>query len=72
MTQRTFTVILKKYGLESDFNRLWKAGVCNPEIVGDMCEGDIVDFRLNGTWAEYCNMYKQETGKEHEYAKKAA
>ena len=70
--KNNFTVILEKYGLEPDFNRLWKSGVYNLKILGVMQEDDLRDFRLNGTWAQYCNMYKQETGKEHKYAKKAA
>ena len=70
--KNNFTVILEKYGLESDFNKLWKSGIYNPRIVGVMQEEDLADFSLNGTWADYCFMYKQETGKEHKYAKKAA
>ena len=67
-TERTWYLLLKQYGLEPDSNRLWKAGVRNQEIVGDLREDDLVDFRLKGTWAQYCNMYKQETGKDHQHA----
>ena len=67
-TERTWYLLLQKYGLESDSTRLWKAGVRNQEIVGEMQKEDLVDFRLQGTWAQYCFMYKQETGKDHEHA----
>ena len=67
-TERTWHLLLQQYGLESDSTRLWKAGVYNPEIVGKLREEDLSDFRLQGTWAQYCFMYKQETGKDHEHA----
>ena len=70
-TERTFTLLLRKYGLEHDIDRLWKAGVRNPQIIGDMEEEDLIDYRLKGTWAQYCKMYKQETGEDHKHTRKA-
>jgi hypothetical protein len=71
-TERTFTLLLKKYGLQLDSDRLWRAGVRNPQHIDCMQEEDLVDYRLTGTWAQYLNMYKQETGKDHEDPYKAA
>ena len=67
-TKRTYPPLLRKYGLEQDFPNLWKVGVHSAQIIGEMQEEDVVDYRLTGTWAQYCNMYKQETGKDHRYA----
>ena len=67
-TERTWYLLLKQYGLEPDSTRLWKAGCRDIEIVGEMEKADLSDFRLQGTWAQYCFMYKQETGKDHERA----
>ena len=67
MTKRTFTLILKKYGLECDVEKLYKYGFYNATDVYYMDHEDIERLRLNGTWAQYCFMYKTETGKEHKY-----
>lgn len=67
-TERTFTLLLRKYGLEQDFRHLWMAGIRSAKSVGCLEQEDLAYFRLTGTWAQYCHMYKQETGKDHPHA----
>ena len=82
MTKRTFTILLSKYNLEHDAETLYEAGIGDVNDVVWMRPWDIEDYLLRGpfpaymrtryrikaTWAHYCFMYKQETGKDHEYA----
>ncbi len=67
-TERTFTLLLRKYGLEQDFRHLWMASIRSAQAIGQMEQVDLIAWRLKGTWAQYCDMYKQETGKDHKYA----
>jgi hypothetical protein len=82
MTKRTFTMLLSKYGLKHDVEALYERGVCDVNDVVWMRPWDVdwltlrgpfpdykhTRYRCNATWAQYCFMYKQETGKDHEYA----
>ncbi len=65
---KDFKKMLSKYGLQRDSNRLWKVRVYNVENIGKLYKEDIFDYSLKGTWAQYCDMYKQETGKDLERA----
>ena len=57
-TERTFTLLLRKYGLEQDFRHLWMTGIHSPQIIDDLEETDLAYFRLKGTWTQYCELYK--------------
>ena len=82
MTKRTFTKVLIKYKLEYDVEPLYKWGVREIEDVYWKMYKDLITllklkgtfrdykrtrYRLKATWADYCNMYKQETGKDIKY-----
>ena len=82
MTKRTFTILLSKYNLEHDAETLYNLGIGDANDVGWMrpwdpewlmLRGPFPDYkrtryRIKATWARYCFMYKQETGKDHEDA----
>ena len=82
MTKRTLTRLLLKYKLERDVVNLRKWGIDKVDDVGHLDKTYVTDlklkgpfrdykrtrYRLNTTWAAYCLMYKQETGKDHEDA----
>ena len=79
MTKRTLKELLLKYNLERDFEGIRKFGLDTAEDVHWMNKKTIKTFKLQGkfpdykdtryrleaTWAQYCFMYKQETGKDH-------
>lgn len=82
MTKRTFTMLMRKYKLQHDVETLYERDVrdandvvwmrpWDPEWL--MLKGPFPDYkrtryRMKAIWAQYCFMYKQETGKDHEYA----
>ena len=81
MTKRTLKRILLKYKLEHDVENLYKClrtvddvgyldktWVTNLKLKGPFRDYKRTRYRIRATWAEYCFMYKQETGKDHEDA----
>ena len=82
MTKRTLKRLLLKYKLERDLEALCKWGLRKVDDLWCMDKTWVTDLKLKGTfpdykrtryrveatWAEYCFMYKQETGKDHEDA----
>jgi hypothetical protein len=84
MTKRTLKRILLKYKLERDIEPLYKCcgGLCTVDIFwcadksfvttlklkGPFPDYKRTRYRIKATWAQYCFMYKQETGKDHEDA----
>ena len=82
MTKRTLKRLLLKYKLERDVENLFKWGVdkvddwwcidktlvTDLKLKGTFREYKRTRYRIRATWAEYCFMYKQETGKDHEDA----
>jgi hypothetical protein len=79
MTKRTLKELLLKYKLERDLEPLRKFGLDTADDVIWMNKKTIKTFKLMGTFpdykntrysleatfAQYCFMYKQETGKDH-------
>ena len=65
---KAFKKLLSEYGLERDSNRLWLVGVYSVKNIDKLDEEDLFDYGLKGTWAQYCFMYKQETGEDHKNA----
>jgi hypothetical protein len=82
MTKRTLKRLLLKYKLERDIEPLYKCGLRTADIFRCVDKSFVTDLKLKGlfpdykrtrhrikaTWAQYCFMYKQETGKDHEDA----
>ncbi len=82
MTKRTLKKMLLKYKLERDTESLYKGGwdtadhfewldkYCIPvlKLKGPFPDYKRTRYRIKATWAQYCLMYKQETGKDHEDA----
>ena len=82
MTKRTVTRLLLKYKLEHDVEPLYKFGLRTADDVywmdlrtvkrlklkGTFPDYKCTRYRLKATWVQYCFMYKQETGKDHELA----
>jgi hypothetical protein len=81
-TKRTLKRLLLKYKLERDVEPLYKVGwrkadhfwvLDKYEVTALKLKGPFPDYkrtryRIKTTWAHYCFMYKQETGKDHEDA----
>jgi hypothetical protein len=82
MTKRTLKRLLLKYKLERDVEALYKGGwrkadhfwCLDKDLVTQMkLKGPFPNYkrtrhRIKATMAQYCLMYKQETGKDHEDA----
>ena len=82
MTKRTVKRYLLKYNLERDAETWYKFGFRTADDVWCLDKSWVTTLKLKGTfpdykrtrhrikatWAQYCFMYKQETGKDHEYA----
>ena len=82
MTKRTLKKMLLKYKLERDVDNLYKGGwrkadhfwcadkgeVTRLKLKGLFPEYKRTRYRIKATWSQYCLMYKQETGKDHEDA----
>ena len=83
MTKRTLTRLLLKYQLERDVEPLYhefglrevhdvywmhKKTIKLFKLKGMFPDYKNTRYRLKATWAQYCLMYKQETGKDHEDA----
>ena len=82
MTTRTLKRLLIKYKLERDVENLFKGGlrtvddmwfmdktwVTSHKLKGPFRDYKRTRYRIRATWAAYCLMYKQETGKDHEDA----
>ena len=81
MTKRTVKRILLKYKLEHDVERFYKSiqtvenvrwmdktWVTDLKLKGPFPDYKLTRYRIKATWAQYCFMYKQETGKDHEDA----
>ena len=79
--KRTLKRILLKYKLERDVETLFKClrkvddmwcmdktWVTRHKLKGTVPDYKRTRYRVEATWAEYCFMYKQETGKDHEAA----
>jgi hypothetical protein len=80
MTKRTLKRLLLKYNLERDVETLYKGGwrtadhfrwIYKDYVIATKLKGPFPDYkrtryRIKATWAQYCFMYKQETGKDHE------
>ncbi len=78
MTKRTLKRLLLKYKLEGDIEPLYKRGLRTAHIFWCADKSFVTDLKLKGTfpnykrtrhrikvtWAKYCFMYKQETGKD--------
>jgi hypothetical protein len=79
MTKRTVKRLLLKYNLERDVVPMYKFGLLTANDVRRMDlmtikhlklkdtfhEYKCTRYRLKATFAQYCFMYKQETGKDH-------
>ena len=81
MTKRTVKRLLLKYKLEHDVETFYKqfrtvdkvrwmdkTWVTDFKLKGPFPDYKRTRYRINATWAQYCFMYKQETGKDHEDA----
>ncbi len=84
MTKRTLKRILLKYNLERDIepmykrcgglrtvDKFWcadKSWVTDLKLKDPFPDYKRTRYRIKTTWAQYCFMYKQETGKDHEDA----
>ena len=81
MTKRTVKRLLLKYKLEHDVEHfyrfirtvdaMWcidKTWVTDLKLKGPFPDYKRTRYRIKATWAQYCFMYKQETGKDHEDA----
>ena len=68
------TVILRKYDLLDDLDKLWALGVRTLRDIPWMTPADIILFDFTGTLAEYRHIYRQEKAAEKaaEKAVKAA
>ena len=53
-------VILCKYDLEDDLDKVWKLGLRRLRDIPYMTEEDVIDCKLKGTLAEYKHIYRQE------------
>ncbi len=79
MTKRTVKRLLLKYNLERDVEPMYKFGfrtaddvwwmnlmtIKHLKLKGTFHEYKCTRYRLKATFAQYCFMYKQETGKYH-------
>jgi hypothetical protein len=82
MTKRTLKRLLLKYKLERDVEPLYKCGwhiadhfwcldkylVTQMKLKGPFPNYKRTRHRIKATMAQYCLMYKKETGKDHEDA----
>ena len=53
-------VILCKYDLEDDLDKVWALGVRRLRDISYMKKEDVIDCKLKGTLAEYKHIYRQE------------
>ena len=53
-------VILRKYDLEDDLDKVWALGVHRLRGIPCMTEEDVINCKLKGTLDEYKHIYTQE------------
>ena len=53
-------VILHKYDLEDDLDKVWALGVRRLRDIPYMTKEDVIDCKLKGTLAQYNHIYTQE------------
>ena len=58
--QKPWGLILRKYGLYADLDKVWDLGVRSLDDIRWMTQEDIILSNLKGTLAEYRNMFKME------------